>query len=185
MRTPVRILAWVLPLMLTACFHRSHPKPQNQTLAPPVQQPPVVEAASVPAEPPTQPGTAPTLQTLPPPEPQQQSEEKTPKHATHHRRTSPKDAVDEASNGSPAVSAVGQLSSGDPADLRGQAESTIAETERGLRELDRPLDDQERKTVAQIKEFLKQAKAALVSGDVDGANTLARKAKVLFGELRH
>jgi hypothetical protein len=37
--------------------------------------------------------------------------------------------------------------------------------------------------VAQIKEFLKQARTALGSGDVDGAHTLAVKAKVLFGEI--
>ena len=35
----------------------------------------------------------------------------------------------------------------------------------------------------QIKEFLKQARTALASGDVDGANTLAKKAKALLGEL--
>ena len=184
MRTPVRVIAWVLPLMLTACFHRSHPKPKDQVLAPPVQQPPVVEAASVPAEPPTQPGTAPTLQTLPPPAPQQ-AEEQPARPATHHRHTAPRNTPEEASNGSPAVSAVGQLSPGDSADLHSQAESTIAETERGLREINHPLNSQEQKTVAQIKEFLKQAKAALLAGDVDGANTLARKAKVLLGEIVH
>ena len=39
------------------------------------------------------------------------------------------------------------------------------------------------KTALQIHDFLKQAKEALLSGDVDGANTLARKAKVLLTEL--
>jgi hypothetical protein len=32
---------------------------------------------------------------------------------------------------------------------------------------------------------LKQARDALASGDVDGANTLAAKAKVLLAELQH
>ena len=38
-------------------------------------------------------------------------------------------------------------------------------------------------TAAQIREYLKQARVALGSGDVDGASTLAAKAKVLLGEL--
>jgi flagellin-specific chaperone FliS len=37
--------------------------------------------------------------------------------------------------------------------------------------------------VAQIKEYLKQAKEALNSGDVDGAHTLATKAKAVLTEL--
>ena len=39
------------------------------------------------------------------------------------------------------------------------------------------LNDADQKTSMQIKEFLKQARTALASGDVDGANTLAAKAK--------
>jgi hypothetical protein len=46
------------------------------------------------------------------------------------------------------------------------------------------LNDQEQKTAEHIREFLKQAKAALASGDVDGASTLAAKAKVLLSELQ-
>jgi hypothetical protein len=45
------------------------------------------------------------------------------------------------------------------------------------------MSDQEQKTAAHIREFLKQAREALASGDVDGARTLAAKAKVLLGEL--
>jgi len=61
--------------------------------------------------------------------------------------------------------------------------NSIAATERGLNAITRKLSDQEQKTAAQIREFLKQARAALNSGDVDGAHTLAAKAKVLLGEL--
>jgi hypothetical protein len=81
------------------------------------------------------------------------------------------------------VSAIGQLSSGDPSDLRQQTENSIAATERGLNAITRPLNDQEQKTAAHIREFLKNAKQALASGDVDGAHTLSAKAKVLLGEL--
>ena len=38
-----------------------------------------------------------------------------------------------------------------------------------------------KKTAAQIREFLKQARQALTSGDVDGAHTLAVKAKASDG----
>jgi hypothetical protein len=81
------------------------------------------------------------------------------------------------------VSAIGQLSPGDPSDLRQQTVESITSTEHGLKEINRQLSDPEQKTVAQIKEFLKQARTALGSGDVDGAHTLAVKAKVLFGEI--
>ena len=40
-------------------------------------------------------------------------------------------------------------------------------------------------TAEHIREFIKEAKAALASGDVDGASTLAAKAKVLLAELQH
>ena len=59
----------------------------------------------------------------------------------------------------------------------------MAATERGLNGIKRELNDQEQKTAAQIREYLKQAKTALASGDVDGAHTLVAKAKVLLGEL--
>jgi hypothetical protein len=52
-----------------------------------------------------------------------------------------------------------------------------------LSEITRKLNDQEQKTAAQIREFIKQAKAALAASDVDGAHTLAVKAKVLLAEI--
>jgi hypothetical protein len=59
----------------------------------------------------------------------------------------------------------------------------IATTERGLNGITRSLNEQEQKTAAQIREFLKQAREALATNDVDGAHTLAVKAKVLLSEL--
>jgi hypothetical protein len=83
----------------------------------------------------------------------------------------------------PGVSAIGQLSSGEPSDLQLETSDWIAATERGLNGLGRRLSGQELKTAAQIREYLKQAREALISGDVDGAHTLAAKAKVLLSEL--
>ena len=53
-----------------------------------------------------------------------------------------------------------------------------------MKGINRRLNDQEQKTAEHIREFIKQAKAALASGDVDGASTLAAKAKVLLTELQ-
>jgi ribosomal protein S20 len=81
------------------------------------------------------------------------------------------------------VSAIGTLSTGDPPNMRQQTDDSIASTEKALNGITRRLNDQEQKTSAQIREFLKQARDALTSGDVDGAHTLALKAKVLLDEL--
>jgi hypothetical protein len=59
----------------------------------------------------------------------------------------------------------------------------INATEKGVNGITRSLNDSETKTAAQIHEFLKQAREALATGDVDGALTLAKKAKVLLAEL--
>jgi hypothetical protein len=124
----------------------------------------------------TVPSQAPTpdasAQTAPPPKP-----------PVRHKRRAPSSNAELASNGSPGVSAIGQLSSGDGSDLRQPTLDSIAATERGLDGIQRKLSSQEQRTAAQIREYLKQARAALASGDVDGAHTLAAKAKVLLGEL--
>jgi outer membrane biosynthesis protein TonB len=181
MKLPARSVVWLLPLMLTACFHKTH-KTQVPPLAPPVVVTPAPAPEPAPTVPPppvvtvpTQPAAPETTTTTPPQQPP-------PKPPVKHKKPVNKN-VQQASNGSPGVSAIGQLSSGDPSDLRWQTGNSIAATERGLNNIGRKLNDQEMKTAAQIREFLKQARAALASGDVDGAHTLALKAKVLLGEL--
>jgi signal transduction histidine kinase len=180
MKFPARSVAWLLPLMLTACIHKTHKAPV-QPLAPPVVVAPAPEPApTVPTQPmltiPTTPLATDAKAAVPPQE--------KPKPAVKHKKPVNKNAQ-QASNGNPGVSAIGQLSSGDPSDLRGETGSSIAATEHGLNNIGRRLDDQEAKTAVQIREFLKQARAALASGDIDGAHTLALKAKVLLGELSH
>jgi hypothetical protein len=93
------------------------------------------------------------------------------------------ESTGESTGESAGVSAIGQLSSGDlPAEWHETADSITA-TESGLNNIHRTLSTQERKTGAQIRQFLKQAKEALDSGDIDGAQTLVAKAKVLLKEL--
>jgi hypothetical protein len=185
MKLSAKGVAWLLPLLLlTGCFHFSfHKTDQAQPLAPPIEDtpppkpapslanlpPPVVTIPTPPAEP--------TASTTP---------QETPKPPVKHRRQTNKPAPDTTQMAAvepPSVSAIGQLSSGDSSDLRVQTANSIAATERGLNGISRKLNDQEETTAAQIREFLKQARAALASGDVDGARTLLAKAKVLLGEL--
>ena len=179
----------MLPVVLTGCFHRSHPAP-TQPLAPPVQntQPaapapepsaPVVTQPTVSA--PEQPAATPATTT-----PSTPPASEAPRPPVHHTPKKPANSHPQAaSNGASGVSAIGQLSSGEPGDYRRQTEESLAATERGLKQITRSLNDQEQRTAAHIREFLKQARQALASGDVDGAHTLAAKARVLLNELNH
>ena len=181
MKLPAKIVVVsVLPFFLTACLHKQKAPVQPLT-APIVDNPPpppstaTVNLPSPDLNIPTEP-----VKNVPtPPKPQ-------PKHHRNRTNNTPppppaQDAANPAPN--PAVSAIGQLSSGDPIIYRQQTEEQIASTERGLNGITRPLSDAEQKTAAQIRDFLKQARAALVSGDVDGAHTLAAKATILLKEL--
>lgn len=179
MRLPVRGVAWVLPLLLAGCFHHTQPPPSQQ-LAPPL--PPKAQINPTPVELP--PGTIATqpIQTAKAPT------QEAPK-PRHHRKPADKPVQEaavtppEAPPGPPAVSAIGQLSTGDPAGYRNQTIESINSIEHDLNGLGRSLSDTEQKTADNIREFLKEARAALATGDVDGAHTLAVKAKVLLTEL--
>jgi hypothetical protein len=104
----------------------------------------------------------------------------------HWRAANPPEIVntpEAPTNPSPEVSAIGELSSGDPSSYRQQTEQSIASIERGLNGINRTLSDSDQKTADQIREFLKEARTALASGDVDGARTLVAKAQVLLAAL--
>ena len=178
MKLPARSIAWLLPLLLTACFHKTG-QTQVEPLAPPIVEAPPPKPEPSPTDLPPPVITVPNQPSAPDANPQPQA---TPKPPVKRQKPAA-DNTQQASNGNPGVSAIGQLSSGDPSDLRRQTVNSIAATERGLNGVNRKLGDQEQKTAAQIREFLKEARAALASGDVDGAHTLAAKAKVLLGEL--
>jgi hypothetical protein len=167
----------LLPFLLTACFHRTHHTPPQQ-IAPPLPPSTTIETSRVDLPPSS--STIPTRPTQNvPAQPQTAPARRPPRH----KKPAPRPAQEAASNPAPAVSAIGQLSSGDPAGFRRQTEESIASTERGLNGLNRQLSAPEQKTAAQIREFLRQARQALASGDVGGAHTLAAKAKVLLAEL--
>jgi hypothetical protein len=180
MKSPARIVAWLLPFLLTACFHKNHPAPA-EPYAPPISNVPKPATTAV---------ELPPSATTIPSEPlaNDTAVPQSPKPPAKHRRPpknpqSPPDTTQQAAVETPAVSAIGQLSSGDPADSRQQTVNSIAAIERGLNGINRTLNEQDQKTAAHIREFLKQARQALDSGDVEGARTLAAKAKVLLSEL--
>jgi hypothetical protein len=178
MKLPARIVACLLPWFLTACFHKT-----DQTLVRPLAPP--IEDAPLPKPIPSPTDLPPSVISIPRQTPAQDANTQpyvTPKPPVRHKKPAPNN-TQQAYAGSPSVSAIGQLSSGDPSDLRRQTMTSIAATERGLSGISRQLSEQEHKTAERIREFLKQARAALASGDVDGAYTLAAKARVLLGEL--
>ncbi len=100
-------------------------------------------------------------------------------------------ATDVATTGEPpAASPIGQLSTGDTAGQthpRKDTSDLITNTENGLNNIlnniKRTLTPQEQETATQIRTFLNKAKQALGNEDLDGAFTLATKAKVLLDEL--
>jgi hypothetical protein len=83
-------------------------------------------------------------------------------------------------------SPIGQLTTGDSATGEKAMRETadlIGETEQGLNAIKRALSTEEKVTATQIRTYLKQAQQALGTGDMDGAHTLATKAKLLLDEL--
>lgn len=99
--------------------------------------------------------------------------------------------ANQTADASPAVpantSAIGLLSTGDVtagAQTRRSTIDLISNTESALKNLKRTLDSAtDKQTADQIRTFLQKAKAALDLDDLDGAHTLATKAKVLLEEL--
>ena len=169
--------AMLLLLLPTGCFHKTQIA-QNQPLAPPIEDtpPPRPEPSPTNLPPPevSIPAQSEPAQITPPAEPVK----KPPKHK---KPADPNTQV--ASNVMPAVPALGNLSTNDPQNVRQQTDASIESTEKALNGITRKLNDQEQKTVAQIREWLKQARQALTAGNIDGARGLADKAKVLLDEL--
>jgi outer membrane biosynthesis protein TonB len=175
MRFHFKSVLLMLPLVLTACNHK-----QQTAQLPPLAPPETANIPPAPNAPPPPNETIPTQPTQKAPTPAQPADQpvkkkKKPKPAT--------DTTEQASNPSTGVSAIGQLSSGDPADVKRQTEDSIASIEHDLQGINRTLDESEQKTADHIREYIKEAKAAIGSGDVDGARNLATKARVLLNEL--
>ena len=184
MRSPAGKVAWLLPFLLTGCFHvpfhKKHPIPATME-APSLQPSQTLKVVDVPLPPKDTVIAGYPIYNMP--------EESEPIAPLRHKKPADKPGADddvanepEPTPATPEVSAIGTLSSGDPAGLRQQTENSIADIERRLNNVG-ALSDPEQKTADHIREFLKQARTALASGDVEGAHTLAGKAEVLLAEL--
>jgi hypothetical protein len=180
MRSPAKCAGWLLPLLLTGCFHMPLHKaghPAEPMLAPLLEPSVPLELASA---------ELPPSMTLIQGKPlyNMRVHDETVKPLIRHWKQANQPEIVTApevpANSSPAI---GQLSSGDPVNYRQQTEQAIWSIERGLNGINRTLSDSDQKTAAQIREFLKEARTALDSGDVDGAHTLASKAQVLLNAL--
>lgn len=183
MKSPARSVAWLLPFLLTGCFelpfHKTQP-PQSRMLAPRAQPSQAIQLVDVELPPADTVIAAYTVYNM------REDVQPIRPPMRHRRASNPDDTVaapETAPPANPAVSAIGQLSSGDPANSRQQTEESIADIERRLDGINRTLSDSEQKTADHIREFLKQARSALASGDMEGAHTLAAKAQVLLAEL--
>ncbi len=192
MKWVARRFAWLLPLVLCACAHNVKQSPM-QALAPPIEDtppPPDLAPTALPEPVPSIPKTKEPVAIPPEPVKAIPKHHKSSLKAVNPAQASAAPApqqpgtVVEAPPPPPAEeSASGKFGTPEGADTQKQTENSIDEVERGLNGIGRKLNDQETKTSMQIREFLKQARTALAGGDVDGAKTLATKAKALLGEL--
>lgn len=193
MRIAVNFAACLLVIapLLQGCDQKSKAA-QTQPLAPPIvdtppSKPATVSTADLPppvvgnSQPVTQPPPAP--QVKPPEPPKKPARHSKKPAATPQTATGTEETAKTTPPGTSSESAIGQLSGGASGDMRSQTQDTINSVEKGVNGITRPLSDAEKKTETQIREFLKEARQALDTGDTDGAHTLANKAKVLLSEL--
>ncbi|MBX6359297.1 MAG: hypothetical protein IRZ03_04360 [Acidobacterium ailaaui] len=197
-RTAVLAAALSFLLSVTGCSHKEKPLLPQQ--------------AQAPVPPPSAMAHYPALPALPPPIPPRvelvnTQEATTPSRPHHVSRRKPASSrttsssaetaaekpaaqpspSDLASMAPPAdASPIGQLTAGGDAtnlQQRRDIEQMITNTETGLDKIERGLNSDQQKTAIQIRTFLAKARQALLDNDLDGANTLATKAKVLLDEL--
>jgi len=206
MRIPYKHALWVLVALplLQGCHQKETASVPVQTLPPILDSPPPRPATVSPADlPPPVIGTSQptekkdTAKVEPPPKkPVRHTTPKKPATAPAAADTTkPAQEVAVASPPpsptggqqatAPSVPAIGTitLSSGASGDVKNETEESISNTEKGLNGVTRALSSSEAKTAAQIRDFLKQAREALNTGDADGARNLVSKAKVLLAEL--
>jgi hypothetical protein len=189
----------LLAVLVSGCKHKTPVVVPVAAQAPPPPEKPIAQTASLPPVPqPEIPKVGPPGSDEPPPQPK-------PHRTTHHKPkpatpatgdqntkepakdNPPATATQQASTGeAPAASPIGQLttagdSTGTPS--HHDIQETIDSTEKRLSELKRTLTPAEQETTVQIRTFLAKAKQALNQDDLDGAHTLATKAKVLLDEL--
>jgi outer membrane biosynthesis protein TonB len=193
-----RTIAVLIALcMVAGCKHKT------QTAPPPQAQAPILPPGNISQGMPPPEMPPPEAPKVNPPETDQAQQPPPKPHRTTRRKPKPADSTpaegqtpaqtqatketQQASAGeAPAASPIGQLST--PSDsgntlTRRTVDEDITATENGLNGIKRQLSAEEQVTAMQIRTFLTKAKQARDQDDLDGANTLVTKARVLLTEL--
>jgi hypothetical protein len=176
-----QLVRMVMPLVLVAglggCHHKTPLVLPQVSMAPiDLEVPPEPENPPMIADAPAPVVVAPPVVAVQPP-----------KKATRKKPAPAKEAppVQVASAPEPATLAIGALSSGGESTPQSQqqAKDLIAAVAKRLSALPSKMASQQKDQVRQVNYFLKQAQAALDSGDAEGANNLATKAKLLMDDI--
>jgi hypothetical protein len=195
-RTGALLIA-LLPLLAAGsigCRHKAPAPVAQTTTAPPLPPSSMTQVPAVPSLP------APAQPQVGPPGSDQKAEETppTPVRKPHRPKkrlppadpatmiaSAPAPAAPVASAISPPEPTLGQLSAGAGADSRERAAMSeqIHVQEVRLSNLKHPLSDEDEAITKQIESFLSKARQAVAANDLDGAQTLTTKAKVLLDEL--
>ncbi len=177
----------VLLAFVAGCRHKKQPILPRQTQAPVVTAAPPSSSPELPTVPaPEAPNVSEAKPEAPHPKPKHKRRKTTPTKTESPAETHTETVPAQAPAVPPSNSPIGQLSTGsDQAGAESRAETVelINSTEKGLDGLTRPLSTEEQETVTQIRAFLVKARGALTANDLDGAHTLATKARVLLDEL--
>ena len=185
---------------LVGCRHKVPAPPVPVATAPPLPPSSMTQVPSVPAMPaPKQPQVGPPgpdqAATEPPPQPvhKPRRAKKKPPEASTTASATTAPPVPVATNAQPLPSpapatpaaSLGQLSAGASTDSHEQAvmSEQIRMQETRLSKLKHPLGNENEAIAKQIELFLLKARQAATDNDLDGAQTLTTKAKVLLDEL--
>jgi hypothetical protein len=181
----------LLAAFVAGCRHRTKAMPPAAAQAPTL---PVSESAANMPAPQLPPAELPKVNPPGPPATEQKPKKHRPAHHKVKHTEVPADQTpaqgqdaELADNGAPSdMTPIGQLSAaGESTNTprRNQILDEINTTQKGLDSLKRPLNKEQQTTANQIRTFLTKAKQALNQEDLDGADILVTKAKVLLNEL--
>lgn len=183
------VVLFLLTMLIAGCRHRAKVTPPPAALAPVL--PVYLSEANLPPPqipPPQLPQVNPP--SLPPPEhkPKKRRPIRRPvRHTEVPAEQKPDTNAELAANGGDSdMTPIGQLTAAGESTnslRRNQILDEIKATQKGLDDLKRPFSKEEQNTANQIRTFLTKARQALDEQDLDGANILVTKARVLLSEL--
>jgi ribosomal protein S20 len=186
------ILALSMTMLMTGCRHRKvmviEPTPPTKLVQPPMAVPRAT-MADMPSIPEPQPPNVVLGGTVAPAPRKHDSNRNQDQQTADNTQAGKLDANKNAAAGEepPNTTPIGQLSASP--NTQGLPNSSaiarqIQTIQQQLKGIKRALNPREQRTASQIRTFLSKATNALQAGDLDGANTLTVKARVLLSELQ-